>query len=77
MVLVTRAGCHLCDVVRPVLGQVVAETGLTWSEVSLNEHPELESRYGEMVPVILIDGAVHDYWRLDPVRLRAALRQRT
>lgn len=77
VVLITRPGCHLCDVVRPVLAEVVAEAGLTWSELSLADHPELESRFGEMIPVTVLDDQVHDYWRLDADRLRDALRRRT
>ncbi len=33
----------------------------------------LEEKYGEQVPVILIDGEVHDYFRVNPERFRKAL----
>jgi hypothetical protein len=29
--------------------------------------------YGEQLPVIFVDGAQHDFWRVDPARLRSAL----
>jgi hypothetical protein len=32
--------------------------------------PELEDKYGESVPVILINGAPHDFFRVDPTRFR-------
>jgi hypothetical protein len=77
VVLITRTRCHLCEVVRPVLADEVAAAGLTWAEITLDERPDLEADYGEMVPVTIIDGAVHDYWRLDRDRLRIALANRT
>lgn len=77
VVLVTRPGCHLCDDVRPVLVDEAAAAGVEWAEVSLSERPDLEARFGELVPVTLIDGFVHDYWRLDRGRLREALSART
>lgn len=35
--------------------------------------PELRAEYGDQVPVILIDGAEHGYWKVEEARLRAAL----
>jgi len=34
---------------------------------------ELENKYGESVPVILINGKPHDFFRVDPERFRAAI----
>jgi hypothetical protein len=34
---------------------------------------ELYAKYSEEVPVLLINGKVHNYWRIDPERFRAAL----
>ena len=45
-------------------------TGITKIEDHLKE---LVERYAEMIPVTLVDGLQHDYWRVDPARLRAAL----
>ncbi|MGI3783692.1 MAG: glutaredoxin family protein [Janthinobacterium lividum] len=75
--LLTRVGCHLCDEARAVVAQVCAELGETYEEVDLDvasaDHPELRRRYTDEVPVTFVDGAQHDYWRVDPARLRAAL----
>jgi hypothetical protein len=35
--------------------------------------PELRAEYGDRVPVILIDGCEHGYWKVEEQRLRAAL----
>ncbi len=72
--LYSRPGCHLCDDARAVIEQVCAELGETYDEVDIDADPELQRRFGEEVPVTFVDGRQHDFWRVDPVRLRTALR---
>jgi glutaredoxin len=71
--LYSRPGCHLCEAARAVIEEVCAERGESWTEISILDDPELLRRYGEEIPVTLVDGRQHDFWRVDPVRLRAAL----
>ena len=71
--LYTRPGCHLCDDARAVIEAVCAELGERWVEVSIDDDPELRDRFTEEIPVTFVDGRQHDFWRVDPVRLRAAL----
>jgi glutaredoxin len=71
--LYTRPGCHLCDDARVLIEQVCAELGESYAEVSITADPDLERRFGHEVPVTFVDGKQHDYWRVDPTRLRAAL----
>ncbi len=71
--LLSRPGCHLCDVARDVVAEVAAELGVAWEEVSILDHAELLEAYAEQVPVTLVDGRQHDYWRVDAARLRRAL----
>ncbi len=71
--LITRVNCHLCDVAREVVATVCTESGDTFEEVDVDADPELARRYTDEVPVTFVDGAQHDFWRVDPVRLRAAL----
>ncbi len=68
-----RVGCHLCDEARTVIEAVCAEVGETFSEVDIDSDPALSSRFSDEVPVTFVDGRQHDFWRVDPVRLRAAL----
>jgi glutaredoxin len=72
--LYSRKGCHLCDDARAVIEQVCAELGESYDEVDIDADPELQRRFGEEVPVTFVDGRQHDFWRVDPVRLRTALR---
>jgi glutaredoxin len=73
VVLYTRPGCHLCDDARQVVEAVCAELGESYREVDITTSPELLDRYREEIPVTLVDGRQHDFWRVDPARLRAAL----
>jgi hypothetical protein len=71
--LISKPGCHLCDVARDVIDIVCAETGDTWSEVSIEDDPGLADLYWEKIPVVLVDGRPQDFWRVNPDRLRVAL----
>jgi glutaredoxin len=71
--LYSRSGCHLCDDARVVVEQVCTELGESYAEVSIDGDPELQRRFGDEIPVTFVDGRQHDFWRVDPARLRAAL----
>ncbi|TAK70143.1 MAG: glutaredoxin family protein [Actinomycetota bacterium] len=71
--LVGKPGCHLCDDARAVVAAVCEQLGVPWQEVSTADDPELADLYWEEIPVVLVDGRVHDMLRVDPGRLRAAL----
>ncbi len=71
--LYSRPGCHLCDEARAVVARVCRELGEEYVEVDVDSDPELAARFGDEVPVTFVDGRQHDFWRVDPVRLRAAL----
>jgi glutaredoxin len=73
VILYSRPGCHLCEDARLVVEQVCAELGERYVEVVVDDDPELQRRFGDEVPVTFVDGRQHDFWRVDPVRLRAAL----
>ncbi|WP_153456507.1 glutaredoxin family protein [Streptomyces smaragdinus] len=71
--LIGRSGCHLCDEARTVVGQVCGELGASWEEKDIDHDAELHRQYWEQIPVVLVDGAQHTFWRVDPERLRRAL----
>ena len=75
--LYARPGCHLCDEARAVIEAVCAETGESYTEVSIDEDPDLARRFTDEVPVTFVDGKQHDFWRVSAQRLRARLRERT
>jgi hypothetical protein len=71
--LIGRDGCHLCDVARDTVARVADELGVGWEERSVDSDPDWLERWSDQVPVTLVDGRQHDYWRVDEARLRAAL----
>lgn len=71
--LVGKPGCHLCDDAREVIVRVTGELGAGFEELDILQDEELYRTYAEQIPVTLIDGRQHDFWRVDERRLRAAL----
>lgn len=72
--LLTRPGCHLCADARTVVAKVTADLGVPWEERDITASADDLAQYSDMIPVTLIDGVQHDFWRVDEERLRAALR---
>jgi hypothetical protein len=71
--LLTRVGCHLCDNARGVIVRVAEQERVGWREVDVDGDAGLADEYGDRVPVILVDGREHGYWRVEEQRLRRAL----
>ena len=71
--LMSKPGCHLCDDAREVIAAVADALGVGWAEVDITSDEELHRRWWEQIPVTLVDGVQHDFWRVDPDRLRKAL----
>ncbi|AGZ46293.1 glutaredoxin family protein [Actinoplanes friuliensis] len=64
--LISRAGCHLCEVAEQTLDRIAPGQ---WTRVEVEESIELERDYGDRVPVVLLDGREHGYWRVEEDRL--------
>lgn len=73
LALITRPGCHLCEVAAHEMDVIAADTGETWEEINVESDLELEREYGDRVPVVLLDGREHGYWRVEAQRLRRDL----
>ncbi len=71
--LLHRPGCHLCDDARDIIVRVANDLGVAWEERDITQSQADLDAYSEQIPVTLIDGVQHDYWRVDEARLRAAL----
>jgi glutaredoxin len=56
VVVYSRRGCHLCEVVKETLRKLEGEADFNWREVDIDGEPELREKYSEEVPVVLIDG---------------------
>lgn len=71
--VVTRVDCHLCDVAKEAVARIARSAGVTWLELDVDADQNLLDEYSDLVPVILVDGKVHGYWRVEEERLRRAL----
>jgi len=79
VVLYSRAGCHLCEDARAVVAAEAERAGTTWREVDVDRDVEPGrdlSQYGDLVPVVEVDGVRQGYWRIEAARLRRALAAR-
>jgi hypothetical protein len=64
--LISRDGCHLCEVAEQTLDRIAAGQ---WTRVDVESSVELERDYGDRVPVVLLDGTEHGYWKVEEGRL--------
>ena len=56
VVVYSREGCHLCEVVKETLAQVQGDADFRWREVDIDTDLELREKYNDEVPVVFIDG---------------------
>lgn len=74
--LVTRTGCHLCELAQPVVEQAAADAGVRFEvlDVDADLAPTSDAAsWSDKVPVVLLDGVEHAYWQVDRKALRRAL----
>lgn len=82
LTLIGKPDCHLCDVAREVIDQVLAElpeptaASIEVTEASITDDPVLSERWWEKIPVLLIDGELFGHWRISPERLRTRLEEK-
>ena len=74
LTLIGKPDCHLCDDALAVVEGVLADyPAVTLERQSILDDAALLEKYHDEIPVLLIDGRVHNIWRVDPTRLRTAL----
>jgi glutaredoxin len=65
VVVYSRQGCHLCDIVKETLAQVQGQADFQWREVDIDADAELQQKYNEEVPVVFIDGRKAFKYRME------------
>ena len=73
VVVYSRVNCHLCEEAEKNVREVLVETPFDLELIYIDGDQELERLYGEEVPVTLINGAKHDYFRVDKKRFSEAI----
>ncbi len=71
--VMTRVGCPACATAEHDVSGICDELGVPWSATDVDTDAELRAEYGDRVPVILVNGREHGFWKVEPDRLRAAL----
>jgi hypothetical protein len=65
VVLYTRVGCHLCDVMKAELDDIRENNPFDFSIFDIDKDPELRSLYHTEVPVLVVEGEKIAKYRLD------------
>lgn len=81
VMLLTRAGCSLCERTAARLAELSGELefDVTVTDVDAAAaagNPALRAEFGDRLPVVMLDGREHSYWELDEPRLRADFQER-
>jgi hypothetical protein len=71
--LIGKPECHLCEQAHQIIIQAIGDQSIRLEVLSLLDHPDLMAEYSEAIPVILINGVVHDFFRANADRLRVAI----
>jgi glutaredoxin len=56
VIVYSRKGCHLCEIVKETLNKLERRGGFTWREIDVDSDEELHRRFTDEVPVVFIDG---------------------
>jgi len=73
VIVYTRKGCHLCDIVKETLAQVERQAEFRWREVDIDTDRELLQKFNDQVPVVFIDGRKAFKYRMDSREFLSAL----
>jgi len=73
LTLYSRADCCLCEEMKAVLAQVQENLPFTLEQIDISTDPELESRFGQEIPVLFVNGHKAFKYRLTAGELRRRL----
>lgn len=71
--VLVKPDCHLCAAALEVTAEACTEFGIGYRTTDITDDAELAAQFAEEIPVLRIDGAVRDFWKFDPRRLRRLL----
>jgi glutaredoxin len=74
VIVYSRSGCHLCEIAIDRIKSTTSELKFELDIKLIDDDIKLQEEFGEQVPVILIEGKVHDYWRVDLERFTKAVK---
>jgi glutaredoxin len=65
VIVYSRKGCHLCEIVKETLTKLHRHGGFSWREVDVDSDDELRRKFTDEVPVVFIDGRKAFKYRMD------------
>lgn len=65
VVVYSRKGCHLCEVVKESMAKLSRRGGFTWREIDVDSDADLRRQFNDEVPVVFIDGRKAFKYRMD------------
>jgi len=65
VVVYSRKGCHLCEIVKETLNKLQRRGGFTWRAVDVDSDDRLRRQFTDEVPVVFIDGRKAFKYRMD------------
>ena len=61
----SRKGCHLCEIVKESIIKLHKRGGFTWREIDVDSDAEIRRLYTDEVPVVFINGRKAFKYRMD------------
>lgn len=65
VVVYSRKGCHLCEIVKETLTKLERRGGFQWREIDVDSNEDLRRQFTDEVPVVFIDGRKAFKYRMD------------
>jgi glutaredoxin len=65
VIVYSRKGCHLCEIVKESLAKLQRQGGYTWREIDVDSDDDLRRQFTDEVPVVFIDGRKAFKYRMD------------
>jgi glutaredoxin len=65
VIVYSRKGCHLCEIVKEKLTKLERRGGFRWREVDVDTDESLRRQFTDEVPVVFIDGRKAFKYRLN------------
>jgi len=65
VIVYSRKGCHLCEIVKESLVKLQKRGGFVWREIDVDSDAEIRRLYTDEVPVVFINGRKAFKYRMD------------
>ena len=69
VIVYSRKGCHLCEIVKESLTKLERRGGFTWRDIDVDGDDQLRRQFTDEVPVVFIDGRKAFKYHMDESEL--------